>query len=111
MTPYAHQTAPTQCHVGSTSTRSIRHASFEFLPCALNHFSMDSWAMKRTLDRSPGSGRGIRSFGCGCNPLHAKQFMVVGSPPVSSTRNFACWTSIAVRSILRVIVHGRAGRI
>jgi len=52
-----------QCHFGSTSARNIRHASFEFLPCALNHFSMYSWAMKSTLDRSPGSGRGIRSFG------------------------------------------------
>jgi len=52
-----------QCHFGSTSARSIRHASFEFLPCALNHFSMYSCAMNRTLDRSPGSGRGTRSFG------------------------------------------------
>jgi hypothetical protein len=27
-----------QCHLGSTSARSIPHASFEFLPCVLNHF-------------------------------------------------------------------------
>jgi hypothetical protein len=89
-----------QCHLGSTSARSILQASFESLPCALNHFSMYSWAMKRTLDRSHGSGRGTRPLGVAASRASKSP----GSDGCCPGANASLFAGEAVRSSLFLLL-------